>query len=830
MMRNIVFKCTVILLYLNVNTATAQVKSSSAADLKAGMQQKEKLLADTTLNSIKFRNIGPSNMSGRVVDIEVNPNNPIEFYVAYASGGLWYTHNNGQSLVPIFEKQGAYSIGDIAVNWQKNIIWVGTGESNSSRSSYAGNGIYKSTDKGKTWTWLGLPETQHIGKIVLHPTDDNTAWVGAIGHLYSPNKERGVYKTTDGGKSWKQTLYIDDNTGVIEMDINPSNPTELYATAWYRTRRAWNFEEGGKTSGIYKSTDGGNNWKLVSTAGSGFPTGENIGRIGVAVYPGNPSIVYAVVDNQNHRPDTAQKKADTNYVLKDFKGIAKEDFLLLQDTKLDSFLLKNRFPAKYNSNYVKKLVKEDSVNAAAVYEYLFDANTALFETPVIGCEVYRSNDAGISWKKVNSKGLNLYNTYGYYFGKITVAPNDENKVVIMGYDIEVSTDGGKTFTVKDKPSTHADWHSCWINPVNSSHWVAGNDGGANVTYDNGDHWFKANTPAVGQFYNITVDNNKPYNVYGGLQDNGVWYGPSNTKDTDQFDYEDGYPWKRMGGGDGMQVQVDTRDNKTLYSGSQFGFYSRKNTDGGRALFIYPSRDLGAEPFRLNWQTPILLSSHNQDIFYYGSNHFHRSMQQGENMESISTDLTNGKKEGDIPFGTTTSISESPLQFGLLYVGTDDGNIQVSKDGGYTWTLVSKKLPANLYVSRVKASQYKLGRVYATLNGYRNDHFNSYVYVSEDYGQNWTALGKDLPAEPVNVILEDPEYADILYVGTDLGLYCSFNRGNSFMNLGANLPNVPVHDLVIQNREKELVVGTHGRSIFITKLKDLYKKLIEMRRK
>lgn len=272
----------------------------------------------------------------------------------------------------------------------------------------------------------------------------------------------------------------------------------------------------------------------------------------------------------------------------------------------------------------------------------------------------------------------------------------------------------------------------------------------------------------------------------------------------------------------MQVQVDSRDNKTLYSGSQFGFYSRKTIDGGRGLFIYPSRELGAEPFRLNWQTPILLSSHNQDILYYSSNRFHRSMQQGENLTALSTDLTNGGKEGDIPFGTSTSISESPLQFGLLYVGTDDGNIQVSKDGGYTWTLTSKKLPANLYVSRVKASQHKIGRVYATLNGYRNDHFNAYVYVSEDYGQNWTAIGKDLPAEPVNVILEDPEYADILYVGTDLGLYCSFNRGNSFINLGNNLPNAPVHDIVIQDREKELVVGTHGRSIFITKLKDLYK--------
>ena len=398
--------------------------------------------------------------------------------------------------------------------------------------------------------------------------------------------------------------------------------------------------------------------------------------------------------------------------------------------------------------------------------------------------------------------------------------------MIVGFDLELSTDGGKTFKAKDKVSTHADWHACWINPKNNNHWIAGNDGGMNVTYDNGDHWFKANTPAVGQFYNITTDDAKPYNVYGGLQDNGVWYGSSTTKDSEQWNYENPYPWKRMGGGDGMQVQVDTRDNKTLYSGSQFGFYSRRSTDGGRGLSIHPMHNLGTEPLRYNWQTPILLSKHNQDILYYASNRFHRSLNKAENMETLTGDLTNGKKEGDIPFGTATTISESPLKFGLIYVGTDDGNIQVSKDGGYTFTLVSKKLPQGLYVSRVKASQYKLSRVYATLNGYRNDHFSAYVYVSEDFGDTWTAIGKNLPTGPVNVIIEDVKHEDILYVGTDNGLYTSFNKGVTFMNMSHNLPNVPIHDLVIQTRENELVVGTHGRSIFITKLNDVYKNYAE----
>ena len=825
-MRNFVFKFTLFLVCLNVNYASAQVKATTGADILAGIQQRKNLNESSILKNIKYRNIGPSNMSGRVVDLEVNPTNPNEFYVAYASGGLWYTNNNGQSLEPIFEKEAAYSIGDIAVNWKNKTIWVGTGESNSSRSSYAGNGIYKSSDYGKTWQYLGLPESQHIGKIILHPDNPDIAWIAAIGHLYSPNKERGVFKTTDGGKSWKHSLHIDDNTGVIEMDINPKQPNELYACAWYRTRRAWNFEEGGKSSGIYKSIDGGNTWKLITTAASGFPTGDKIGRIGVAVYAVNPAIVYATIDNQNNRPDTAKKKVDTSYVLKDFKDISKEKFMLLDDNKLDSFLVDNNFLGKYNADAVKKLVKQDSIKPTAIFDYMFNANTALFETPIIGCEVYRSEDAGMSWKKVNDKGLELYNTYGYYFGKISVAADDENKLVIVGFDLELSTDGGKTFKAKDKVSTHADWHACWINPKNNNHWIAGNDGGVNVTYDNGDHWFKANTPAVGQFYNITTDDAKPYNVYGGLQDNGVWYGSSTTKDSEQWNYENPYPWKRMGGGDGMQVQVDTRDNKTLYSGSQFGFYSRRSTDGGRGLSIHPMHNLGTEPLRYNWQTPILLSKHNQDILYYASNRFHRSLNKAENMETLTGDLTNGKKEGDIPFGTATTISESPLKFGLIYVGTDDGNIQVSKDGGYTFTLVSKKLPQGLYVSRVKASQYKLSRVYATLNGYRNDHFSAYVYVSEDFGDTWTAIGKNLPTGPVNVIIEDVKHEDILYVGTDNGLYTSFNKGVTFMNMSHNLPNVPIHDLVIQTRENELVVGTHGRSIFITKLNDVYKNYAE----
>ena len=819
------FKFTLILLFIFVNSAEAQVKTSTAAERLNGLQKRKLLEKDTALNSIKFRNVGPSIMSGRVVDVDVNPAEPTEFYVAYASGGLWYTANNGQSLVPVFDKENAFSIGDIAVDWNTGIIWVGTGEVNSSRSSYSGLGIYKSTDKGKTWDYMGLPESHHIGKINLHPTNVNIAWVAVLGHLYSPNKERGIYKTSDAGKTWKQTLFVDENTGAVDMDINPKNPDEIYAGMWYRTRRAWNFEEDGKSTGIYKSTDGGNTWKHITAAGSGFPVGEGLGRVGVAVFAANPNIIYATLDNQGRRPDTARKKVDTNYVLKNFKDLTKEGFLNLDDKKLDSFLVKNNFKDKYTAASVKELVKTDKIKPTEIYNYLFDANTALFETPIIGCEIYRSDDAGASWRKVNTKELNLYNTYGYYFGKISVSNTNENKVVISGYSLMLSTDGGKTFKATDNEATHADWHGCWMNPNKDSHWIAGNDGGCNVTYDNGEHWFKANTPSVGQFYKITVDDAKPYNIYGGLQDNGTWYGPSNTKDIDQWDYEGVYPWKQIGGGDGMQVQVDTRDNKTAYTGSQFGFYGRRSTEGGKRLFLYPRPDLGEPKYRFNWQTPIWLSKHNQDIFYYATNRFHRSLQKGEDMVALSNDLTNGEKEGDVPFGTVTTLVESALKFGLIYLGTDDGNIQVSNDAGYNWTKISGSLPKTvqgMYVSRVTPSAFKEGRVYVSLNGYRNDNFGAYLFVSEDYGTTWAQLGNDLPAEPINVVTEDPKKENIIYVGTDNGLYASFTMGKTFMTFDNNLPRVPVHDIVVQQRENELVIGTHGRSIYITKLKDLHK--------
>jgi photosystem II stability/assembly factor-like uncharacterized protein len=807
----------------------AQIKATSAQERLKSIDQRKQLLSRSTLNETGFRNIGPSVMSGRVVDIEVNPQDPTEFYVAYASGGLWQTKNNGQSFTSIFDSVDVLTIGDIAVNWQNRHIWVGTGEVNSSRSTYAGLGVYRSANNGKSWEYLGLPESHHIGKIQLSAKDPNTAWVAVLGHLYSESKERGIYKTTDAGKTWNQTLAIDANTGAIDVDIDPSNEQNLYAAMWYRTRTASNFEESGKTSGIYKSTDGGDKWTLISTTTSGFPSGDGVGRIGLAVYPKNPSIVYAIVDNNFHQPDTAmQKAADTSrYVLRDFKTLTVDQFLALDDRKLNAFLKspRNGIPTKYSAENIKKDVKSGKLAPNCIWDYLYDANTALFETPIYGAQVYRSDNAGLSWVKTHVKPIELYSTYGYYFGKVFVSPSNPDKIAITGVSVLLSTDGGKTFSSIGKENVHADHHFVWMNGQRDSHMIIGNDGGCNITYDNGAHWFKANTPAVGQFYNIAIDMAKPYNVYGGLQDNGTWFGSSATKEN--YDWYDGghNPYTMIGGGDGMQVQVDWRDNKTVYSGSQFGAYSRQNLATKERKSVRPTRDLGEPAVRYNWQSPILLSRHNQDVFYFGSNKFHRSMSKGDSLVTLSTDLTTNPAQGDVPFGTTTTISESPIRFGLIYVGTDDGNVQVSKDGGNSFSLISQKLPKGLYVSRVIASKYNVARVYVTLNGYRNDHFNAYVYQSDDYGTTWKQIMKDLPSEPVNVIKEDAVAEQVLYVGTDGGLYVSLDGGNSSMAWTKGLPaSVPVHDLEIHPRDHEIILGTHGRSLYVGKLDALRKQL------
>lgn len=801
------------------------VSATSANERMAGYEQRKKLTEASLVKNLKFKNVGPTVMSGRVVDIDANPDKPSEFYVAYASGGLWFTDNNGQSFTPLFDNEAVMTIGDIAVDWKSNTIWVGTGENNSSRSSFSGVGMYKSTDKGKTWQHLGLPDSHHIGRIALHPTDPNIAWVAALGHLYSFNTERGIFKTTDGGKTWKKTLYINEKTGGIDVRIDPNNANVLYSAMWHKERSASNFVESGSESGIYKSTDGGETWKLISGEGSGFPQGEGNGRIGLAIYPKNSNILYSIIDNQAQKPKKADAEEAEKLTSRDLKDISKDSFLALSDAKIDEYFADNGFPEKYSAKSVKEDLKADKIKVQDIYLYTKNGNADLFDTMVRGAEVYRSEDGGSTWKRTHDEDIDdLYYTYGYYFGQIWVAPDNDKKLVIVGVPIISSEDGGNKWKNIERSNVHSDHHALWINPKDSKHYINGNDGGINITYDDGKTWFKANSIPVGQFVAVAVDMAKPYNVYGGLQDNGVWVGSSaNNVGFNYGIFDSGDGFKMLGGGDGMQVQVDWRDNNTVYLGSQFGFYSRINKATGERKSLQVPRDLGESPFRFNWEAPITISRHNQDIIYWASNKFHRSLDKGDNFKTLSGDLTRGAKTGDVPFGTITTIEESPLHFGLIYLGTDDGLMHISKDGGYTW---SKIMDKNLWVSGICASSFSESTVYACLNDYRNDNFAPYLYVSNDFGTTWQTIGMNLPHEPINVVREDLKNANIIYVGTDNGLYISFDKGQTFMNANGNgmsstgLPAVSVNDLQIHPRENELIVGTHGRSIYIADLKPI----------
>jgi photosystem II stability/assembly factor-like uncharacterized protein len=772
---------------------------------------------ESLVSNIEFTSIGPSIMSGRVVDLDVNPENSTEFYVAYASGGLWYTNNNGTTFTPVMDNSPTQNIGDIAVDWKNGTIWVGTGENNSSRSSYAGIGILKSEDKGKSWQNVGLTDSHHIGRILINPNNPQEVVIGVIGHLYTPNAERGIFKTTDGGKTWKKTLFINNDTGIIDLSVTPNNFNIIYASAWERNRKAWDFTGSGENSAIYKSEDGGDSWNKITDEKNGFPTGTGVGRIGVSVFDENT--IYAIVDNQSRREEKKDKKKESDKLTKDdFKSMDKTTFLNLDNKKLNSYLKANRFPKKYSADTVKKMVKEDKINPDDLAKYLENANSDLFDTPVIGAEIYLSNDGGKSWKKTHDKYIDdVYYSYGYYFGRIHVSPSNKDKIYIYGVPILKSEDGGKTFNSIGKENVHADHHDLWIDPKNEGHLINGNDGGVNITYDDGESWIKNNQPEVGQFYSVNVDNAKPYNVYGGLQDNGVWKGPANNSESKSWEQSGKYPFRSIMGGDGMQVEIDSRNDSIVYTGFQFGNYYRINTKTGKNKAVQPKHDLGDDPLRFNWQTPILLSSHNEDILYLGSNKLHRSMNRGNDFKEISGDLTNGSKKGNVPYGTLSAISESGFQFGLIYVGSDDGLVHITRNGGETWIDLSSGLPQNLWVSRVIASQHKKERVYLTLNGYRNDDFKAYVFVSDDYGKNWTSIDSNLPDSPVNVIKEDPVDENILYLGNDQSVYVSFDKGNDWQPLENGLPAVAIHDLVVQEKAKELVIGTHGRSLYRTNI-------------
>ena len=813
------------------------MNSRTAADARIyGLAKRSNLEDNSLTKDIPVRCIGPTVMGGRVVDIDVDPKDATHFYVAYASGGLWVTHNNGTSFTPIFDHELVMTIGDIAVDWKHDeAVWIGTGEVNSSRSSYSGVGVFigrriandVSMEKWK-WEHRGLPESHHIGRIVLHPDDTNTAWVAVLGHLYTPNAERGIFKTTDGGRTWTHVLRVADNAGAVDLVIDPLNPRELYASIWQRERSAWNFSGNGAFSGVYQTLDGGNAWTEISkskgdTTSFGNIPHDKVGRIGLAIHHSAAGkFLYAILDNQNHRPKKEIEEDAKDVMKKEvFLGMTTSEFLALDTSRLNIFFKENQFPKEYSVIHVRDEVTSGKLKPSALYDYLYDANNDLMDTPVVGAEVYVYDFETKLWTRTHEDFLDdLVFTYGYYFGVIAVHPKDPKKLYIAGVPLLTSDDRGKSWRGINPDNVHVDHHVLWIDPVKNNHIINGSDGGVQISYDDGKTFINCNTPAVGQFYTVQIDNATPYNVYGGLQDNGVWVGSSDTEPSRDWLISGHNPFTELISGDGMQVMVDTRDNETIYTGYQFGNYSRVKKDHSDDMDFQISHKLGEKPLRWNWQTPILLSIHNQDIFYICSNKVHRSLDRGENFETLSEDLTVGGIAGNVPYGTLTSIAESSLQFGLLAVGSDDGLVHISVDNGYNWKNASNGLPSQLWISRVIFSTKVKNRIYVTCNGYRTDHFTPYIFMSENLGATWKNIGASLPMESVNVLREDPVDDQILYVGTDNGLYISFDRGSAWSVFSTQLPAVAVHDLVIQEREKDLVIGTHGRSIWIADLEEI----------
>lgn len=802
-----------------ISTNAQQIKPSSSKEMQEAFQKHQEMFANTPFKNYPLRNIGPTNMSGRVTDIEVSSDFKT-YYIAAASGGVWKTSDNGQTFDPIFDHQGALGMGDMALApSDDNIIWVGTGENNSSRSTYAGNGVYKSTDAGKTWEFVGFPHSQHIGQIQIHPSNPNIVWVGVMGSLYSKNQERGLYKTTDGGKTWKRTLFVDDNTGVIDIKVQPGNPNVILAATWERMRQAHDFIGNGKGSAIWRSEDGGDTW---SKSMVGFPQDEFVGRIGYDFSLSNPNIVYALHDYQKTEETERRPNNNSNsdaLTFEKFESMSATDVMALEDDALNQFLRRNRFASKYDAKSVKKLIENKKITPTDIATYSsggVDANSAIINSSVIGAEVYRSEDAGKSWKKVNETALGrVYNSYGYYFGEVRTSTQDPDELFILGVPLMVSRDGGKTFANTDSVgNVHSDHQSMWINPKDSKHILLGTDGGLYVSYGNGERWTHLNDQlTISQFYSIMVDEATPYNVYGGMQDNGVWYGKSTGRPAER--------WNSLFGGDGMVVAVDTRSNDIVYTGSQFGNYYRINTSTNERKYVTPGHDIGNKPNRWNWRTPATLSKHNQDIFYMGSQYVYRSLDRGDTWETISPDLTKGTKEGNVPFATLTVVEESPLEFGTLYAGTDDGNIWSTRDHGKSWINISKGLPQNRWVSSVTPSQHVEGLVYVTLTGYRNDEFTPHIYKSTNYGSTWTAITGNLPLEAMNIIREDHHYPEILYIGSDHGLYITLDGGKSYDLVQGNIPNVSIYDMAIQKKENDLVIGSHGRSVYIMDLNPLY---------
>ncbi len=733
------------------------IQKTSAKQRVEWYKKHVELTENSVFKNLPWQFVGPTNVSGRMTDIEVvtPKGDNYTVYVAGASGGIWKTQNEGITWQAIFEHGMSTAFGDLALDPQnQNTIWAGTGECNIFRSSNAGAGIYRSKDAGANWEHLGLVNTNTISRIIVHPKNSDVVFVAAGGNEWTNDEERGVYQTTDGGLSWKKILYVDDQTGAYDLVMHPNNPDIIYATTWQRIRKKWNdprTELNDTETGIYKTTDGGKNWSKIN---KGLPEAKYRGRIGIDLCKASPDVIYAFVDNY------------------------------------------------------EKLAEENSLNETT------DAYGRPSSGRIKGATVYRSNDGGENWTQVseqNSYMEGLSGTYGWVFGQIRVDPVYPDKIYVMGLALNLSEDGGKTF--RPLGGMHGDHHGLWIDPANPNYIVNVNDGGVAISYDGENFRTFYNNLPLAQFFNINYDMAKPFHVYGSVQDHGSYQGVVDIRQgRDKIPAVD---FERAPGGEGSNHAVNPVDPNKLYSAGFYGTISKTNMASGEEKRIMPKTPDGVDRLRGQWLAPFILSPHNPGIIYHGTQFIHRSMDEGESWVKISPDLTynNADKKGDIPYQTIFTISESPLKFGVIYAGTDDGRVWITKNSGEKWTEINAGLPYGKWVTQMEASRYDQALVYMTQNGKRDDDFAAYIWKSQDYGETWIDISSNIPCGPINIIREDPQNKNILYVGTDYGVYVSTNAGETWESLPGNLPTTYVHDLVIHPRDDIAVIGTHGRGVW-----------------
>ena len=789
-----------------------QQQPPPAAELPPPIHQSD----DPILQSFVWRSIGPANMGGRVDDIAVDENNPSTFYVGFATGGIWKTTNNGTTWTPIFDKYPVSSIGDIALAPSNaSIIYVGTGEPNNRQSSSFGGGVYKSTDGGKEFVYVGLKDTQSIGRVVVHPKDPDIAYVAAVGHLFGPNPERGLYKTTDGGKTWTNTKFIDNDTGFTDVAMDPSNPNVLFAASYQRRRQPWGFNGGGSGSALWKTTDAARTWTRLT--GNGLPDNPIIGRIGLDIARSKPSTIYASIE-VGPSGGTGAGVNDDGTLVQPGAGRG----------------------GGGGGGRGQPPPPPDPKKSG----------------------IWRSDDSGKTWKFLSNQGDRWM-----YYSQVRIDPSNPEIAYQGGAPFFKSTNGGKNWEqVGGIP--HSDHHAIWINPKNHDHILLGNDGGLNVSYDQGATWEFINTMALGQFYAVSADMRKPYYVCGGLQDNGSWCGPSMVRSANGIINTD---WFRVGGGDGFYTANDPTDWRVLYSESQDGNTSRVELPG-RTVNIRPRPGGGrggtpaapaanaetpvAPPqfpgfgaagpnvvpapapgtnYRFYWSTPFILSPHNPRTIYLGGERLFRSHDRGDTWVA-SPDLTRNvgrndrpimgvagtapmasKHDGAASYSNIITISESPVVPGVVWVGTNDGNVQVSRDGGATWKNVSgnvKGVPDETHVSRVEASHFDASTAYVAFDAHRTNDHKPYIFVTRDLGETWSSVSGNLPTGNVNVVKEDPRNRNLLYAGTEYGFYVSLNGGREWKAFMTGLPTVRIDDVMVHPRDNDLILATHGRSIWI----------------